>query len=267
MNDRIALAATLNANVCTSLSSRYFTSAVPSWRSRYHLVCVTGMAPRERETRPACRWHRSHQPPRPGRESGAAMAVSTATPESETVATCNFLGICIRIFTFVCARPVRSRAPLGQGVSSRIDLFPRICRDCAGYGGYAGPDRVAFSACIARRIPAITGAQPAIWRLPKHSRKVNARVFRQAGFCRSVAPSASSGGSAIAARLAEPRALRPQMECLVFAAQTLSKAIKVATQSGRIPAPCTLEDFSAAVLGKSRNERGRPVPNLKRRSR
>src|SRR5215472_136923 len=42
MKDRMALAATLNAKVCTSLSSRYLTIAVPSWRRRYHLESCGG---------------------------------------------------------------------------------------------------------------------------------------------------------------------------------------------------------------------------------
>jgi len=42
INERMALAATLNAKVCTSLSSRYVASAVPSLRQRYHLDRVAG---------------------------------------------------------------------------------------------------------------------------------------------------------------------------------------------------------------------------------
>ncbi len=37
------MAATLKAKVCTSLSSRYFTSAAPSWRRRYHFVATAGV--------------------------------------------------------------------------------------------------------------------------------------------------------------------------------------------------------------------------------
>src|SRR3954451_14843494 len=99
MKDKMALAATLKANVCTSLSSRYLMIAALSWRRRYHLECATTAdAGGAAATAPVPAGFRTaltslNEPS--GAPGGATMA-----PESERVATIHNPVIRIRVFTF-----------------------------------------------------------------------------------------------------------------------------------------------------------------------
>src|SRR6516225_6217249 len=111
MNERIALAATLNANVCTSLSSRYFTTAVPSWRSLYHLGTSAGATAIIAAGAP------------PSAPAGTSVAGSATVPGSETAATARLLNLALWI-----APAQRFKHAAGEGIAVFRINFPRISR-------------------------------------------------------------------------------------------------------------------------------------------